>query len=510
MKTTLQKIFSIKAAQGTGIALSAALLMGSVTGLSGQDASLEEMLKEMQAMRTRMAELEAQVNKLKRQAAETEEALDEVFSPAFMAEGLPKNVTRGFEFKGYLRAGYMINQDGRGVVNANEEFVHPDGLFETGWRLGNEADTYGELTTIYNYPFDSGPNFQFVSTLAFKYQGNKNNYTTAADDGTDLLIREAYVRADNVLAGNPEVAFWAGQRFYDRHDIHINDLFFLDMSGFGGGVENIPVGPGNLNLAYIIGTQTEQTRGSEWWNTGPATEHHFDIRYKGLKALGGELMLWGDLAVLNAGIEQAGANGKTRDIGWALGLVHFKPLAASSTITGGFNKFSLMYGKGNASDFNAYVLDWRNIDAIKNSEGLRLTNQTVLQFSERTSLMAALVYDYSDLGDGYTASSTDRTYISAGVRPIHMITDYVGIQGEFGIDWVDDIRWTPEKDKGTLYKLTIAPTIRPGGSFFARPEIRLFATYAWWNKMPDWFNPAHSAAGASSAWTYGIQTETWW
>lgn len=477
----------------------------------GQAQSVSEVRQEIEALRqayeSRIAQLEQRLNRMER---ETEEALDEIFAPNFVAEGLPSNVTRGFEFRGYIRAGVLLNQNGRGVVNANEEFVHPDGLFETGWRLGNEADTYGELTTIYHFPMDGGPRFQFVNTLAFKYQGNKNNYTTAADDGTDLLIREAYIRADNVLTNAPGVAFWAGQRFYDRHDIHINDFFYLDMSGFGGGVENIPAGPGTLDIAYIMGTQTEQTRGFEWWNTGPATEHHFDFRYKGLKVLGGDLTLWADLAILNAGIQQAGADGSTRDVGYALGLIHFKPLSGTNLYTGGFNKFSLQYGKGNASDFNAYVLDWRNIDQIKDSVGVRVTNQTVLQFNEKTSMMAALVYDYSDLGEGAGNSSSSRHYVAAGVRPIHMFTNYVGLQGEFGVDWVSDIRWTPEKDKGTLYKLTIAPTIRPGGSFFARPEIRLFATYAWWSNMPDWFNPAHRPAGASNAWTFGIQTEAWW
>lgn len=506
----MQKKFSIGIGKRSGLLLGTALLMSSGGLLSGQEASLEEMLKELQAMRARMAQLESQVSQLKSQAAETEEALEEVFSPNFVRDGLPRNETRGFEFKGYLRAGYMLNQDGRGVVNANEEFIHPDGLFEIGWRLGNEADTYGELTTIYNHPIENGPRFQLVNTLAFKYQGNKNNYTTAADDGTDLLIREAYVRADRLLAGNPDVAFWAGQRFYDRHDIHINDLFFLDMSGFGAGVENIPAGPGNLNVAYIIGTTTEQQRGREWWNTGPATEHHLDIRYKGLRVLGGELTLWGDLALLKGGVDQIGPSGDQDDLGWAIGLIHFKPLDANSFITGGFNKFSLQYGRGNASDFNAYVLDWRNIDQISDSVGFRLTNQTVLQFNDRTSMMAALVWDYSDLGEGAGNSSSSRHYVAAGVRPIYMINDFFAIQGEFGVDWVDDIRWTPEKDRGVLYKATIAPTIRPGGAFFARPEIRVFATYARWSSMPDWFNPAHSAAGASSAWTYGIQAETWW
>ena len=57
----------------------------------------------------------------------------------------------------------------------------------------------------------------------------------------------------NVIKSAPEVTFWAGQRFYDRYNIDSQDYFFLDTSGFGGGVYNIPLGLGNLAIAYLGG-----------------------------------------------------------------------------------------------------------------------------------------------------------------------------------------------------------------------------------------------------------------
>ena len=33
----------------------------------------------------------------------------------------------------------------------------------------------------------------------------------------------------------PDIRIWAGQRYYQRMDIHINDFYYLDMSGYGAG-----------------------------------------------------------------------------------------------------------------------------------------------------------------------------------------------------------------------------------------------------------------------------------
>ena len=60
----------------------------------------------------------------------------------------------------------------------------------------------------------------------------------------------------NVIKSAPEVTFWAGQRFYDRYDIHPQDYFFLDSSGFGGGAYNIDLGIGSLAIAYLGGIRS--------------------------------------------------------------------------------------------------------------------------------------------------------------------------------------------------------------------------------------------------------------
>ncbi len=45
--------------------------------------------------------------------------------------------------------------------------------------------------------------------------------------------------------------FWAGNRFYRRHDVSVTDFFFSNMSGGGGGVEDIALPVGKLALAWI-------------------------------------------------------------------------------------------------------------------------------------------------------------------------------------------------------------------------------------------------------------------
>ena len=50
---------------------------------------------------------------------------------------------------------------------------------------------------------------------------------------------------------------WAGNRFYRRHDIHIDDFFMYNMSGGGGGVEDIKTPLGKIAVAWIgLGSQS--------------------------------------------------------------------------------------------------------------------------------------------------------------------------------------------------------------------------------------------------------------
>ncbi len=446
--------------------------------------------------------VEERLSALERSNREHDEAIDEIFSPNFIAEGLPADVTRNFEFHGYLRAGYGVNQSGGGQL----QVTHPDGLFQIGpGRLGNEQDTYGELTFKYNVPNSGdGPKFAVQSTLAYKYAGDKSNYVTPGftppatyDNGGDILFREAFVTASNVLASAPEVQFWAGQRFYDRHDIHIYDFYFLDMSGYGGGVENIPLGPGKLAVAYLGGTEDDLTVEGRF----NLTKQAIDIRWSELPTFGGKGTLWVAPMRVNGG---SGVNPDDTS-GVALGWVQFNTLAK------GFNKASIQYGYGAASQFNTYVsgISFQPKGTLDDTETLQITNQTVWQYTDRFSLMAAGIYNYTDAGS-YQASGSDRTYVSAAVRPIYMFTKHLGLETEFGFDWADDTRYDARDGSTSLGKITIAPVIKPSGAFWSRPEIRLYASYFFWDGAPGYYNPNGVKTGKNSSLSFGIQAETWW
>ena len=61
---------------------------------------------------------------------------------------------------------------------------------------------------------------------------------------------------------------------------------------------------------------------------------------------------------------------------------------------------------------------------------------------------------------------------------------------------------------------TIAPTIKPKGGFFTRPEIRVFATLATWSNslkgtQASGNNVPYNNANASYGWLFGSQMEIW-
>ena len=76
-----------------------------------------------------------------------------------------------------------------------------------------------------------------------------SSYNSSED--TQFSAPEAWAAIGNVMAAQPEMKFWAGDRFYRRRDININDFFFYNMSGGGGGVEDFQLPFGKAALAWI-------------------------------------------------------------------------------------------------------------------------------------------------------------------------------------------------------------------------------------------------------------------
>lgn len=67
------------------------------------------------------------------------------------------------------------------------------------------------------------------------------------------------MQGKNLIEWLPGSTIWAGKRFYQRHDVHMIDFYYWDISGPGAGLENIDVGFGKLSLAA---TRSSEAGGS--------------------------------------------------------------------------------------------------------------------------------------------------------------------------------------------------------------------------------------------------------
>src|ERR1700732_2357999 len=160
-------------------------------------------------------------------------------------ESFLKSLTRNFSFTSYIRAGVQFNGSGGG---GNFNFEPPDNAGAERPRLGNENDTYMEITWKQAHMLGDNPDVMDVSmafTPSIRYVQNRGTFITGIGGGRengsdfDFVMREAYLEMSNVFKSAPEITFWAGQRFYDRFNIDPMDYYWLDMSGYGAGVKNI-------------------------------------------------------------------------------------------------------------------------------------------------------------------------------------------------------------------------------------------------------------------------------
>ena len=56
---------------------------------------------------------------------------------------------------------------------------------------------------------------------------------------------------------------------------------------------------------------------------------------------------------------------------------------------------------------------------------------------------------------------------------------------------------------------TIAPTIKPRGGFFTRPELRAFATFSVWSDELKGAIGGTPYANQNYGFVFGVQAETW-
>jgi maltoporin len=173
----------------------------------------------------------------------------------------------------------------------------------------------------------------------------------------------------------------------------------------------------------------------------------------------------------------------------------------------------------------------------------RVIDHGSVAFGSRVEMLYAIWYESKKretarLADGTraTGSGGEKNWFSVGIRPIYKWSDTMNTALEVGYDNVsfsdgyagygltaDDIANLPDgvdpddlrdcarvNDNCELFKVTLAQQWQAGPSIWARPVIRLFATYASWNEGNFPQTPGIIDAGDTSGVTFGAQMEAWW
>ena len=415
--------------------------------------------------------------------------------------GAPAPGDLGFRFHGYLRSGFGVDATGKGL----QPFAAP--LAGSKYRLGNEAETYLETTFNYGIASEEVDPAYFDTRITLAYAAPTSQSSSFA---TTFSLREAYALARRVWSAQPQASFWAGARYYDRHDVHITDYYYRDPSGFGGGVEDVAIGErARLALAWIGGTQDELDPNG----TVPTNElfrfnkNTFDVRFYGLDV---------GRARLSVALDLSHFNGDEVNTDGGAPIVLEDSFGASSTaivewpFTGGRYKVALQYGRGAAFDFRS-VLTAPAGRTLVPGEHVRLDDLwqyrvvSDLLVDQRGPWQLQALALYQELENGAASNSRIR-WISLGARPVRRLGRFFSLATEAGWDYtVQD-----DRPGGSLFKLTVAPQLTPALKFLSRPSLRAFATWAHWS---DEFRGSVAAAthpdGVRGA-AFGVQLESWW
>ncbi|MGL4507524.1 MAG: maltoporin [Aeromonas sobria] len=428
---------------------------------------------------------------------------------AAVTAALASQAAFAVDFHGYFRSGVGVSGDGD-MVKYNVNKVG---------RLGNENDTYGEVQLGQEVFNKDGKTFYVDSMFAMSSNGSNDwegtgtvcNFDAKQCNGdSDFALRQFNVQAKGLLNFAPEATLWAGKRYYQRHDIHISDFYYWNISGAGAGIEGIQAGPGKVSFAWVRNDRSAKDVFGEYTNTGTSAAPNYvknedlnvntlDLRYAGIP-------LWSD-ASLELGMDYALVNETNDQKALKKDPKDGVMLTAELTqgVLGGFNKTVLQYGTEGYSKTMAFYGDgsWYGAEAKDGADGFRIINHGVIPMGNSWEMGHQVVYGVgNEMWDGNDKYET----MSVVVRPMYKWDDFnkTIFEGGYFKDKEKSTNGTSADDAG--YKLTLAQAWSAGPSFWARPEIRVFASYLANDEDKKVFE------GNTSKDTYqvGVQAEAWW
>ena len=428
-----------------------------------------------------------------------------------VAAGIMSVQAMAVDFHGYARSG--IGWTGSG---GEQQCFQATGA-QSKYRLGNECETYAEIKLGQEVWKEGDKSFYFDTNVAYSV-AQQNDW-----EATDPAFREANVQGKNLIEWLPGSTIWAGKRFYQRHDVHMIDFYYWDISGPGAGIENVDLGFGKLSLAA---TRSQEAGGSYIFTSNDIYSKYkdtandvFDVRLAGLETNpDGVLELGVDYGRANKTDGYSFADGASKD-GWMFTAEH------TQSMLKGYNKFVVQYatdamttqGKGlSQGSFtgNDYDKDTEIgiVDNKINNNGdlWRVLDHGAISLGEKVDLMYVGMYQNIDRDDG-----NGTKWWTVGVRPMYKWTPIMSTLMEVGYD---NVKSQKTGDTNNQYKITLAQQWQAGDSIWSRPAIRVFATYAKWDEKWGYDNgiaykdtsAKTYSRGDSDEWSFGAQMEIWW
>ncbi len=440
------------------------------------------------------------------------------------------------DFHGYVRSG--IGASGSG---GDQEAFKAVGA-GSKYRLGNETETYGELKLGAELFNNGEQSFYFDSNMAFSVD-QANDW-----EGTEPAFREMNIQGKGVLGFAPEATLWAGKRFYKRHDVHMSDFYYWNVSGPGAGVENMNIGFADFSFAWVKSstsfeyykTQNEAekrndiqkfnldqnildfrleniktnnngslTVGIDYAFGNPSTSFDGGWVADGYYVATDDEVIAGDKEVGDAKAKQKAALNKSDmdDKGYMLTLEH-----TQAEFFGGFNKVVVQYAT-DAMTYHGFGTNGQGVSAITsdNLDGnkfYRVMDHGVVGLGQDVEMQYLASYSKLSFKN---SSKKDQTWMSVGVRPVYFWNDIMSSAVELGYDQVDNAFQTSGAWKDSkVGKITIAQQWSAGRGYWARPQIRVFGTYAKWNDDSKGQVGGSAFADKTNGFTFGVQMEAWW
>lgn len=381
------------------------------------------------------------------------------------------------EFAGYMRSGVGSSTNG----SSQSCFRLPGA--ETKYRLGNECEQYGELELRQDLLTLDDGSVVSIDGMAALYNRYDRTPKFHGDYGS-ARMSQMYAQWSGISALNGG-SLWAGRRYYKRNDIHISDFYYWNQSGTGAGIEDVKIG--DLKYSYAL------SRKDNLYQKHAVSRHDFNVS-------GWQTNTGGELEFGLNYIEKASRSDAHQ--GWAITAQHVQ-----TPFLAGKNKFALQYGQGPGTGLG-YTGRLENRAGDKR---YRMVEFFDWQVTPRFGGQIAAVYQKDINADG-----RDQNWWSVGVRPTYAFTEQLKLVTELGHDRVDAAGGTRK-----LSKATLAPTWSPKGpAFWARPELRLYYTYASWNGAAQRAASAFDSGSALSdtgvfgnarhGSNFGVQAEYWW